>query len=533
MEFWIKVSFLLCMFGFFKELRPSEPFITPYLVGPWRNFTAVQVNQLIYPVGTYSYLGLLVLVFLVTDILRYKAVILFDAVCGIITWSLLAWAPGLFAAQLLEFFYGAFMAGEVAYYSYVYARVENRELHARLTSHTRSAYLFGRCASGIVGQALYSTKAVDLRQMIFISLAALCLAFVIALFLPPVKHSIYFHRRDLNETQEQECNQIGNSHENAGEHHPVARTNSARYLDGDNDRFTSFNEENIGEPEIRKVNRNEGYSNSGPEIRTAEGNGDIGSGPHAVVLNHDITSSRSSRSIASFFSDAFHLLWKHAYTSYSNKEVVRWSAWWIVSTAGFLQVLNYIQVLWEVIVQEKGEENVALLNGGVEAVQTVLGALASLFCGWVRLNWDFVGEFSLAGVAAIEGLVMILSATAKELWLAYLCYIFFGIFYQAMVTVASMEVVKRLEEDSYGLIFGINTFLSLVLQTIWTIVIISDDGFAMGARDQFLVCGGFFLLLALAFLVVASISTYRMGLTAFLNQKLWLPKVPLTTNPPE
>jgi thiamine transporter 2/3 len=39
MEIWLKLSILLCVFGFVKEFRPSEPFITPYLTGEWKNFT--------------------------------------------------------------------------------------------------------------------------------------------------------------------------------------------------------------------------------------------------------------------------------------------------------------------------------------------------------------------------------------------------------------------------------------------------------------------------------------------------------------
>lgn len=51
-------------------MRPSEPFVIEFLSGEWRNVTAEQVNRELYPIGTYSYLGQLVIVFLVTDILR-------------------------------------------------------------------------------------------------------------------------------------------------------------------------------------------------------------------------------------------------------------------------------------------------------------------------------------------------------------------------------------------------------------------------------------------------------------------------------
>lgn len=41
---WIVISCILCIFGCFKEFRPSESFVTDYLTGPWKNFTNVQVN---------------------------------------------------------------------------------------------------------------------------------------------------------------------------------------------------------------------------------------------------------------------------------------------------------------------------------------------------------------------------------------------------------------------------------------------------------------------------------------------------------
>lgn len=71
MKEWIKVSLILCSFGFFREMRPSEPFVTEFLSSDkWRNVTSEQVNREIYPIGTYSYLAQLCIVFLITDILR-------------------------------------------------------------------------------------------------------------------------------------------------------------------------------------------------------------------------------------------------------------------------------------------------------------------------------------------------------------------------------------------------------------------------------------------------------------------------------
>lgn len=71
MDEWLRITLVLCTYGFFRELRPSEPFVSEFLSGSWRDITAEQVTQLVYPVGTYSYLALLVVAFLVTDMLRF------------------------------------------------------------------------------------------------------------------------------------------------------------------------------------------------------------------------------------------------------------------------------------------------------------------------------------------------------------------------------------------------------------------------------------------------------------------------------
>uniref|UniRef100_A0A670Z479 Solute carrier family 19 member 1 n=1 Tax=Pseudonaja textilis TaxID=8673 RepID=A0A670Z479_PSETE len=80
---WLLPTTVLCGYGFFANLRPSEPFLTPYLLGPDKNLTETQVFNEIYPVWTYSYLVLLFPVFLATDYLRYKPVILLQGLTSI------------------------------------------------------------------------------------------------------------------------------------------------------------------------------------------------------------------------------------------------------------------------------------------------------------------------------------------------------------------------------------------------------------------------------------------------------------------
>ena len=40
----------LCLYGFFKELRPSEPYLTDYLIGPqYKNLTKEDVYNKVRP----------------------------------------------------------------------------------------------------------------------------------------------------------------------------------------------------------------------------------------------------------------------------------------------------------------------------------------------------------------------------------------------------------------------------------------------------------------------------------------------------
>ena len=48
----------------------------------------------------------------------------------------------------------------------------------------------------------------------------------------------------------------------------------------------------------------------------------------------------------------------------------------------------------------------------------------------------------------------------------------------------SAEVAKHLSEDSYGLIFGVNTFIALALQSILTLVVVSEGGLGLKIHPQ-------------------------------------------------
>jgi thiamine transporter 2/3 len=75
-----------------------------------------------------------------------------------------------------------------------------------------------------------------------------------------------------------------------------------------------------------------------------------------------------------------------------------------------------------------------------------------------------------------------------------------------MITVASAEVAQGISDDSYGLIFGINRFVALTIQTVLTFSVADSNGFALMERDQFLVYGFYFGLLGGLFAIVTLLS---------------------------
>jgi thiamine transporter 2/3 len=48
----------------------------------------------------------------------------------------------------------------------------------------------------------------------------------------------------------------------------------------------------------------------------------------------------------------------------------------------------------------------------------------------------------------------------------------------------SAEVAKHLNEDSCGLIFGVNTFIALVLQSLLTVIVVNEGVLGLTTRTQ-------------------------------------------------
>ena len=93
---------------------------------------------------------------------RYKPLIIVLSTSGIAIWSMFLWTSGKFNLQLVELIYGTYCATEIAYFTYIYAKVD-RQHYQQVTSHTRAASLCGRFASASLAQLLVYYKLMNYR----------------------------------------------------------------------------------------------------------------------------------------------------------------------------------------------------------------------------------------------------------------------------------------------------------------------------------------------------------------------------------
>uniref|UniRef100_UPI00398E5626 thiamine transporter 2-like n=1 Tax=Pristiophorus japonicus TaxID=55135 RepID=UPI00398E5626 len=453
---WRYPTLLLCVFGFFSMMKPSEPFLTPYLVGPAKNLTLEQVTNEILPVWTYSYLAMLFPVFLVTDYLRYKPVIILQGIAFVTTWLMLLFVQGVLGVQFLEFIFGIVSATEVAYYSYIYSVVSS-EHYQKVTSYCRSVTLVAYTLASILGQVLVSVGNVSYFYLNVISLVSVSVAFLSSILLPMPKGSIFFHREEAENIQ--------------GSPSTEAVQPTSENISPQNNLDTTT----LSQLPVMAVQDANGL------VKTAEHKGVI-----KVLLQ----------------------LWSDFKLCYSSPQILCWSIWWALATCGYNQIVNYIQVLWDHV---KPSQDATAYNGGVEAVSTFMSAVASFAVGYIKLDWAIWGELALAIFSAVNSGALYAMDLSNNIWVCYACYVAFKASYMLLITIATFQIAANLSMERYALLFGVNTFVALILQTILTITVVDSRGLGLDIITQFLVYGTYFAAIAGLFLIRGIYTLIRNG----------------------
>jgi len=63
------------------------------------------------------------------------------------------------------------------------------------------------------------------------------------------------------------------------------------------------------------------------------------------------------------------------------------------------------------------------------------------------------------------------------------------------------QIAVNLSVERYALVFGMNTFMALVIQTIMTVIVVDQKGLNLPISIQFLVYGSYFAVIAAIFLM--------------------------------
>ncbi|KAM6179015.1 thiamine transporter 2-like [Rhynchocyon petersi] len=436
---WVLPTGILCSVGFFSTLRPSEPFLVPFLAGPDKNMSLSTITKDIFPIWTYSYLALLVPVFILTDYVRYKPVIILQGISFIVTWLLLLFGHGVKMMQVSEFFYGMVTATEVAYYAYIYS-VVSPEHYQKVSGYCRSVTLVAYTVASVLGQVLVSLADVSYFYLHVLTTVCVSIAFLFSLFLPMPKKSMFFHAKPSKGASQD----------------PPGRDAVLEQPQKDH------------EPELATVSRNlDTHLISDPK-------------PKHVFL----------RVLVQWFHDLKEC--------YSSTHLFYWSLWWAFSTAGYNQVLNYIQVLWD---DKAPSQNSTIYNGAVEALSTFGGALAAFAVSHLKVDWELLGELALGVFSAADAGSLFLMHLTTSIWVCYAGFLIFKSSYMLLITIATFQVALNLSVERYALVFGINTFIALGIQTLMTLVVVDEQGLRLPVSIQFLIYGSYFSVIAGIFLL--------------------------------
>ncbi|KAM4627515.1 thiamine transporter 2 [Polymixia lowei] len=457
---WGYPTTLLCIYGFFSTVKPLEPFLIAYLTGPDKNLTTEQVNNEIFPVWTYSYLSVLVPVFLLTDWLRYKPVVVFQCVNLFVTTALLLWTESVVAMQIMQFFYGVVTASEVAYFSYIYS-VVHQEKYRKATSYCRTVQLLGYTVGSVLGQLLVSFNLLSYYYILVFTLVLTAIALLTSCFLPMPQRSMFFHRRRIG---------------------TMAQEDPGKHIDeGVIPAHKISLEEAVGRDEKRE-------ENGGDSEVAGEQSAESKKGPQAVGPEGSVTAQGCSLVLLQ--------LWTDFLQCYSSRQLLYWSVWWAMATCGYNQTVNYVQVLWEHV---QPSQNFTIYNGGVEAVSNLFGAATAYGIGFSQVNWAQWGELALGGFSGLGAAALFLMTFTGNIWVCYSGYIVFKCLYMLLITIAMFQIAVDLSMERYALVFGANNFGALVLQTIITSIVVDSGGLSLAIIPQFTIYASYFSVIAIIF----------------------------------
>ncbi|KAE9548127.1 hypothetical protein FO519_008657 [Halicephalobus sp. NKZ332] len=183
--------------------------------------------------------------------------------------------------------------------------------------------------------------------------------------------------------------------------------------------------------------------------------------------------------------------------TYSNPFILKWSLWWAMAICMSYQVRLYYQTLLGQV--QVGDDNP--LNGFVEAIFSFIATIFIILTNRFPIDWDKWGETVLVVISALDAVFLVLFAQTDSVYVMYFCYIFYRTFFQVMTTIAQWNIAKKMVTDSYGLVFGVDSFIAVIMQSLLVRIVTDKSGLGMPVREAFIVYGALHGLTGLIFFI--------------------------------
>ncbi|XP_050424032.1 thiamine transporter 2-like [Adelges cooleyi] len=437
-EQWKKITIMTTVYAFALEIRPLDPFLAAYLTGPDIKMSLQEVTDRLTPFRVYSSVIGTGLGFFLTDYLRYKPVMVFNGIIGVLAYVNFIGSPDMVQLLIASNCLSLFLSVEITYFSYLYAQISNKNHYQLATGYAKAGCLSGACISGLVGQLIVFSGNGNYTALPYISLAAMAVALVWACFLPPVEYSNYF---------------------NLADDEPVITSKTALY--------------------------------------------------DASITNYTESSSADKQEHRRLAASPFKRIYHDFRVSYRDPAVLKWSIWYTLALAIFIEITLNINILFSYLADMRGNRT-PLLNGLVVSVATMCGALSTYSIGQTTaVDWNVWGDLFFGCGSIALGVLTGLCYFSSDTY-AYFMYISYYALAQTMFVIAISEIAKRMKATCYGLVLGFNAFAALCLAACFSMFVIQMNVFDTTTPGQFLFYGGTYLTLGIIFLGVCVLKMFQI-----------------------
>ncbi|CEF68397.1 Reduced folate carrier family and Major facilitator superfamily domain, general substrate transporter-containing protein [Strongyloides ratti] len=178
-------------------------------------------------------------------------------------------------------------------------------------------------------------------------------------------------------------------------------------------------------------------------------------------------------------------IWKSTKQLFNNQSIYVWSLWWILSTCGNFQIGNYIQPLWASATDYSTSKS--NYNGLIEAICPLLSIITIFITQWIISYKKYLSLVSIFLAAGISFVSLLIMSYSTSIFVMYALYLIYRVIYQAMITVSQYEISMATDPSNLGFTFGVNTFFSLVLQSLLTFIVADKTVLGLPIRKQFMI----------------------------------------------